>query len=266
VKRSLTVILVPHDRANPRTLQVSYRLLVVAAVLLSLGFLTVTAFVATYGRVYRTAREANRLEKENRVLRTQVARLDTLEAELVGLRALSIQVKRMLGVDLSREDSLWVAQLAEVGEPTARELLENPDAVAREAQRRALAAIPSLWPVRGFVTREYRTTGGEQSDRYHPGIDIAAPTGSPIRASADGVVLTSGWDERYGYLVVIDHGFGLTTLYGHNSRNVVEVGQRVRRGDVIAFLGNTGRSTAPHLHFEVRKNGLPVDPRQYLLR
>jgi murein DD-endopeptidase MepM/ murein hydrolase activator NlpD len=96
-------------------------------------------------------------------------------------------------------------------------------------------------------------------------MDIAAKRNTPVRASAEGVVTESGWDETYGHLVVIDHGFGITTLYGHNSRNLVNVGDRVDRGQTIAFLGNTGKSTAPHLHFEVRKNDVPEDPRKYLL-
>ena len=95
--------------------------------------------------------------------------------------------------------------------------------------------------------------------------DIAAKRNTAVQASAEGVVTKSEWDEAYGFVVVLDHGFGLTTLYGHNTRNVVKVGDRVARGQTIAFLGSTGKSTAPHLHFEVRKNGVSVDPREYLL-
>ena len=113
--------------------------------------------------------------------------------------------------------------------------------------------------------REHFTTGGESSAQYHSGMDIAAKANTPIKSAAEGVVVQSGWDEIYGYRVLIEHGFGITTLYGHNSRNLVRVGDRVRRGQSIAFVGNTGKSTAPHVHFEVKKNGVPVDPRNYLL-
>ena len=122
-----------------------------------------------------------------------------------------------------------------------------------------------MWPLKGYVTREFRVSPGDKTEQYHPGIDIAAQRNTPVRAAAEGVVTTSGWDETYGYLVVIDHGFGIASLYGHNSRNLVSVGDRVDRGQTIAFLGSTGKSTAPHLHFEVRKNDVPVDPRKYLL-
>jgi murein DD-endopeptidase MepM/ murein hydrolase activator NlpD len=79
------------------------------------------------------------------------------------------------------------------------------------------------------------------------------------------MVVSSGWNDTFGYQVVVDHGFGIHTLYGHNSRNIVKEGDRVARGQTIAFVGSTGASTAPHLHFEVKKNGVPVDPRNYLL-
>jgi murein DD-endopeptidase MepM/ murein hydrolase activator NlpD len=98
----------------------------------------------------------------------------------------------------------------------------------------------------------------------HEGIDIAVPTGTPVAAAASGTVITAGWLGGYGNLVVIDHGNGLATAYGHNSGLAVGVGQSVAQGQVIAYSGSTGHSTGPHVHFEVRVNGSPVDPLGYL--
>ena len=98
----------------------------------------------------------------------------------------------------------------------------------------------------------------------HTGMDLAVPSGTPIRAALDGTVTRSEYDSSYGYFVMIDHGSGLATLYGHNSRLLVSVGQTVRAGDVISLSGSTGRSTGPHLHFEVWVNGERTDPRYYL--
>ena len=98
----------------------------------------------------------------------------------------------------------------------------------------------------------------------HTGIDIGAPSGAPIVAAAAGTVLVAGWEEGYGNTVVIDHGGGIATLYGHQSSIAVAVGQSVTRGQVIGAVGSTGHSTGPHLHFEVRVNGSPVDPLGYL--
>jgi murein DD-endopeptidase MepM/ murein hydrolase activator NlpD len=98
----------------------------------------------------------------------------------------------------------------------------------------------------------------------HEGIDLGAPYGTPIAAAAAGVVIYAGWLGGYGNLTVIDHGGGLATAYGHQSSIVVGVGQSVARGEIIGYVGSTGHSTGPHLHFEVRVNGQPVDPLGYL--
>lgn len=130
-----------------------------------------------------------------------------------------------------------------------------------------LRAYPSVWPVRGWITSRfgYRNSPyGDGARRLHTGLDIAAPQGTPVIAPADGHVVFAGYHSAYGNLVVIDHGYGMTTKYAHTSRILVQVGERVRRGDLIARVGNTGRSTGPHLHFEVLKEGVPVNPMRYL--
>lgn len=115
-------------------------------------------------------------------------------------------------------------------------------------------------PVRGPLTSRY----GPRWGRQHEGIDIAVNTGTPVRASADGVVRFAGENGGYGLLVVIDHGFDVETRYAHNSRILVREGERVQAGDVIALSGNTGNSTGPHVHFEIRIRGEAVDPLPYL--
>ncbi len=125
---------------------------------------------------------------------------------------------------------------------------------------------PSLWPVNGLL----RSSFGGRSDpfsgegTFHTGIDLAAPTGTPVHATADGVVESAGWSGAYGKLVVIDHGNGLETYYAHLSQCLSIPGQEVHRGQVIALSGGTGRATAPHMHYEVRLHGTPVNPYKYL--
>ena len=99
----------------------------------------------------------------------------------------------------------------------------------------------------------------------HQGLDIAASPGSPIFAPADGVVSFAGFDAGYGKLVSIDHGYGVVTRFGHTSQIFVEVGQKIHRHDIVAAVGSTGRSTGPHVHYEVRVNNVPVDPQNYVL-
>ena len=121
---------------------------------------------------------------------------------------------------------------------------------------------PSIWPAAGYVSSPYglRFNGTE----FHQGIDIAADMGTPIVATADGVVTAAGWNGGYGNMVDVDHGGGIVTRYGHASAVAVTVGQQVRRGEVIAYVGSTGRSTGPHVHYEVRVDGQPVHPAGYL--
>jgi len=116
------------------------------------------------------------------------------------------------------------------------------------------------WPVRGRISSNF----GMRWGRMHNGMDIAVNTGTPVRASARGRVTFSGMNGGYGYLVTIDHGDGVETRYAHNSRLLVKAGDYVDRGQLIAYSGNTGNSTGPHLHFEIRFKGAPLDPRNYL--
>lgn len=128
-------------------------------------------------------------------------------------------------------------------------------------------AIPNVRPARGWMTSKfgYRISPFTGRAAMHTGIDFAAAPGSPVYAPADGVVTFAGYDEGYGKLVSIDHGYGYSTRYGHNAQIYVQVGQRVTRWDIIAAVGNTGRSTGPHLHYEVRLNGIPKNPVNFIL-
>lgn len=130
-------------------------------------------------------------------------------------------------------------------------------------QRLLFRATPSIWPVRGWVTNEFEREH-DPLRRQHFGLDIAARHGSPVQAPADGIVVSAGWDKDFGWLIVVEHGYGFTTRYGHNANLKVERGERVRRGQIIALVGSTGHSSAPHLHYEIWKHGLPVDPSGYL--
>jgi murein DD-endopeptidase MepM/ murein hydrolase activator NlpD len=130
-----------------------------------------------------------------------------------------------------------------------------------------LNSTPNIRPAKGWFTSRfgYRVSPFTGRSALHAGLDVAAAPGSPVYATADGVVTFAGYDEGFGKLVTIDHGYGVSTRYGHNSQIYVQVGQKLSRWDVIASVGNTGRSTGPHLHYEVRVNGIPRDPALYIL-
>ena len=187
-----------------------------------------------------------------------LATIDSLEAEQARVAELARQlelleeqygrVRDLFGARPTEPSALWVA-------PT------GSGSVARSTQ--VEPSSPESWPLSepGFVTRALLADAPDD----HPGLDIAVPEGTWIRAAGAGIVLDVGEDPVYGEFVTLDHGDGLVTLYGHASRTFVDRGQQVRRNEVIALSGNTGRSTAPHLHFEVRRDGEPLDPTTFVL-
>ncbi len=134
-------------------------------------------------------------------------------------------------------------------------------------QKSLLSSTPSIWPTRGWVTSNFgfRKSPFTGLRERHEGWDIAARNGSPVIATADGVVVVEGREYGYGNLVEVDHGYGIVTRYGHNSKHLVKVGDRIKRGQVVSLVGSTGRSTGPHLHYEVLLHGVPVDPKNYIL-
>ena len=134
-------------------------------------------------------------------------------------------------------------------------------------QKSLLSSTPSIWPTHGWITsgfgfRKSPFTGLREK---HEGWDIAARSGSPVMATADGEVVVEGREYGYGNMIEINHGYGMVTRYGHNSKHLVKVGDHVKRGQMIALVGSTGRSTGPHLHYEVLLHGIPVSPKNYIL-
>lgn len=160
-----------------------------------------------------------------------------------------------------RLDSLEISMLLE--EAAQQDLFH-----AAAAQQERLARIPVIWPTRGRFTSRfgYRIGPFTNKTRFHKGIDITAPTGTPVKATAQGRVVLAEWFSTYGMCVDIDHGDGIHTRYGHLSKITVREGQMVYRGDVLGLVGSTGRSVAPHLHYEVHLGNNPVNPLNYILR
>jgi murein DD-endopeptidase MepM/ murein hydrolase activator NlpD len=216
----------------------------------------------------RTARTRRRVAAITRVVAARAAQVREVRDRLAASRT-SLTGAR--GARQATLGSLSAEERAEVDEAAA---LENVSAQlaarieAAEAAAHGPSAQPSstpsaagfVWPVSGPVTSPF----GMRWGRMHEGIDIGVAYGTPIHAAAAGVVIVAGWVDGYGNLVVIDHGGGVATAYGHQERLAVSEGQSVAQGDVIGYVGCTGHCFGPHLHFEVRVNGNPVDPLGYL--
>lgn len=161
-----------------------------------------------------------------------------------------------------RQDITWLERQSELEEQNLEELIE----AAKDKSAR-WAATPSIWPVRGWVTSGFgaRVSPFTGQLAMHDGLDIGAAPSTPVRASASGHVRAAGFDAKMGNVVLIDHGYGIETEYGHMSKILVKQGQKVKRGDVIALVGSTGLSTGPHLHYMVKVKGQTVNPHNYIL-
>jgi murein DD-endopeptidase MepM/ murein hydrolase activator NlpD len=242
--RRLTFIVVPHGNLETRTYEISYRWL---KVLLVFGFLLVGGFAVMVGFWWYIASQAARvpgLVQEVKMLQEERAKVAELARTLAEVEAQYERVRQLLGADAA---------------PAGREPLLPPLRTESRGNVSAPpgAGTPDAWPLTqpGYITQ--KLTEGVES---HPGLDIAVAQDSYIRAAAGGIVRDAGTDEVYGKFVLIDHGDGYESMYGHASQIFVAPGDSVERHEVIALSGSTGRSTAPHLHFEVRREGQAVDP------
>jgi murein DD-endopeptidase MepM/ murein hydrolase activator NlpD len=243
----LTIVLIPDKSGESRTIRLSprvYRLCAVGSIFLAV-FLGLV-FLSWAFLLFRTADSWD-----------QQARLDSLEAERAQVLSLAQELSR---VEAEYEG---IRALFGSGEtPVASDLWLPPSGIPGSRSARPTTGedehIPTTWPLTepGFITQSLVA----QDSGDHPGLDIAVSTDSYIRAAGSGEVLRVGDDPLYGLFVVLEHGEGYQTVYAHASTVLVERGLTVRRGEVIALSGSTGQSTAPHLHFEILLEGVPVDP------
>ncbi|MCX5750489.1 MAG: peptidoglycan DD-metalloendopeptidase family protein [Candidatus Saganbacteria bacterium] len=182
--------------------------------------------------------------------------------------AKSAQEKQRLYESLRQRRQEYERRVAELEESSfeLEKLITKSTTERRKAGKKAVSTGKFEWPLRGRLTSYfgYRRSPFWGGRNFHTGLDIAAPYGSSIMAADGGEVIFSGWWDGYGKAVVIDHGDGLSTVYGHMSRIYADNGSKIGKGEVIGLVGSTGYSTGPHLHFEVRKNGKPTDPLKWL--
>ncbi len=276
-----TIIVVPHARARLRKWRVSN--LQIRVVLSLLAVLTLAASFFTWGFFTKTVdrAEIERLRGENRELRTVNTSFEgnvrQLQEKLADYEDRTMELAIVAGLDpAAGGGEAGVGGTA--GAPEAglgglsrrADLLEGTlDRVEAELheQMRWISSTPAITPARGILTSGFgiRRDPITRGRAFHSGLDIAAAPGAPVRASADGVVIRATRSGGLGKAVYLSHGFGLSTRYGHMAKIEVKAGQRVQRGDVIGYVGNTGRSTGYHLHYEVHLDGEPVDPAPYLL-
>jgi murein DD-endopeptidase MepM/ murein hydrolase activator NlpD len=303
-KKTLTLIVVPDHGAAVRRFQLDKSLLRHGAIGLGVAAVVAVAALVHYFSLVREASENRVLRDENLTLRTQLKsirermehigatleRVERFDQKLRAVTLLSDPQRNLALGPTAGEPGVTPAPSAEteftksgVSTETPKNLAAKLDKLSEAAtrqeqslqelqsyfldQKSRLASTPSVWPARGWVTSDF----GQRLDPYtaervmHEGLDIAAPHGKEVVSPSDGTVIFAGLEGGYGNVLVIDHGYGVKTRFGHLAKLEMKTGDRVKRGQIIGAVGNTGRSTGPHLHYEVRVNGIPENPRKFIL-
>lgn len=281
-------MIIPDSGEQVRRIVVRRWLLVSCLVVVALS-LSVFGYVASdYTVINSNHVELMRLQAENSRQRQEYQRLAMdfaeLRQELVVLAETDARIRLMSDLENSANDvPVGIGGAPEVDDPgnlTELQKQINSMRLAIDLRRQSQEEIRSLlndqqslsgstpqgWPIKGWLTSYFGVRKSPYTGRrkMHEGLDIAANTGTPIHVTADGVVARVETSPGYGKTVIVDHGYGYRTLYAHNSKNLVKRGQKVSRGEKIAEVGNTGRSTGPHVHYEILLNSVPIDPRKTL--
>ena len=271
-------IVAPTAKSKLRQVRISYKLirasLVALAAIVLVSLLGAVRLVQHAGLEYQLAAVASENEQLRRENDAYRANYDRLNNRIAFVEDVSQSLAREIGHEMAGlevgqggpevTDNIDLPDFDRRTEDLERELRQMAD-LFRDEQLK-LASTPSGWPVGGYLTDGYgvrRNPFGGGGTEGHEGQDIAAPYGASVQATGDGLVVYASSRSGYGNVVVIYHGNGVTTRYGHLSQIGVEAGHRVRRGDEIGKVGSTGRSTGPHCHYEVRLNDVPVDPNEY---
>jgi len=297
--KRLTIILVPSEGQVIRRIRLRAWFAVgVVLLLVALGS-AAAYFGQDYLRIRRVLPDVAQLEKENSHQRAQIIafsqKIGQLRNEMEKLAQFNKKLKTALSISglesdqflgqggpdpstletsppLDRQRKEMIRQMhEELGSLTQEAYLAEQEQQELHAflqsRRSLLAATPSIWPTRGWVTSGfgYRRSPFTGRKEFHKGLDIANRSGTRVTSPAAGVVAKAGWEAGYGRCITIHHGYGLSTKYAHLKKFLVKPGQPIKRGQQIAQMGSSGRSTGSHLHYEVRLNGVPVNPGRYLL-
>ncbi len=296
-KRFYTVLILPDATSPARKFHITKPIVTAVSSVMAVSVLAFGFFLYQYVNLNVRMLEVKQLRQEATDRNFLAAKVGQLEGELMRLRDLDRKLRVVVGLDTGDDQGAQLAQggaetlsraalLAAVRKGTGRladwvnrdlealgqEITSRERSFRElksllEEKRSLLASTPTIWPVNGLITAGYgyRQSPFTGQREMHEGLDIAAPHGTPILATADGIVTFSGPLAAFGNVVFINHGHGFTTFYAHNSSNRVKEGQPVRRGEVIASVGTSGRTTGPHVHYEVQVNGTTVNPLKYIV-
>jgi murein DD-endopeptidase MepM/ murein hydrolase activator NlpD len=299
-KDYFNVLIFGQKTSKTRHLRIHKKTFKIGLYLLTFGILCTVFFLCDYIQVRKKTFELNQLRQQTQEQKSKIhffaSKIEDLEKQLSRLKDFDKRIRIIANLEKGQETTPFMG----MGGPSASDIREKLRAEKNEmglaqqmrtdierleleatSQEESLSELekllqgkkdmlvhtPSIWPVHGWVTSGFgfRTNPFTGLTQMHEGLDIANRIGNPVIAPADGIVSDTGKDSAYGNFIAISHGFGINSRFLHLSKILVRPGQRVKRGDKIAEVGTTGKSTGPHLHYEVRVNGIPVNPVRYIV-
>ena len=299
-KDYFNVLIFGQKTSKTRHLRIHKKTFKIGLYLLTFGLLCTIFFLCDYIQVRKKTFELNQLRQQTQEQKSKIhffaSKIEDLEKQLSKLKDFDKRIRIIANLEKGQETTPFMG----MGGPSASDIREKLRAEKNEmglaqqmrtdierleleatsqeeslselekllqSKKDMLAHTPSIWPVHGWVTSGFgfRTNPFTTLTQMHEGLDIANRIGTPVIAPSDGIVSDTGKDSAYGNFIVISHGFGINSRFLHLSKILVRPGQRVKRGDKIAEVGTTGKSTGPHLHYEVRVNGIPVNPLRYIV-
>jgi len=296
----ITILIFGHKTSKTRHLKFRKKNVKIGLYLLAFAILSVTFFFCDYIQVKKKAYEVAQLRQQTEIQRSQIhffsSKIEEMEKQISRLKDFDKRIRIIANLEKGQETAPFIG----MGGPSPSDLRDklkwekdekglvhqmkiDVDRLQSEAatqemslselekvlqsKQEILAHTPSIWPVQGWVTSDFgfRTNPFTGLTQMHEGIDISNRSGTIVVAPGNGFVSDIGNDWAHGRFLVISHGFGMTTRYSHLNKALVKVGQKVKRGDKIAEVGTSGKTTGPHLHYEVRLNGIPANPMRYIL-
>jgi murein DD-endopeptidase MepM/ murein hydrolase activator NlpD len=297
----INIIIFGHKSAKSKHLKIRRKNFKTALYLLAFFLLSTTFFFCDYIQVKKKAFQLSQLRQETQVQKSQIqffsARIEDLEKQLSKLKDFDKKIRIIANLEKGQEATPLMVGIGGPSPSDIREKLKaekdekglvqqmktdierlQAEAMSQEeslselekllqTKKDLLTHTPSVWPCQGWITSGFgfRTNPFTNLVQMHEGVDISNRVGTLVVAPSDGIISDIGNDWVHGKIVVISHGFGMTTRYSHLNKTLVQVGQKVKRGDKIAELGVSGKTTGPHLHYEVRISGIPVNPLRYAL-
>ena len=299
-KDYFNVLIFGQKASKTRHLRIHKKTFKIGLYVLTFGLLCTIFFLCDYIQVRKKTFELNQLQQQTQEQKSKIhffaSKIEDMEKQLSKLKDFDKRIRIIANLEKGQETAAFMG----MGGPSASDVREKLRAEKNEmglaqqmrtdierleleatSQEESLSELekllqskkdmlvhtPSIWPVHGWVTSGFgfRTNPFTGLTQMHEGLDIANRIGTPVIAPADGIVSDTGKDSSYGNVIVISHGFGINSRFNHLSKILVRPGQKVKRGDKIAEVGTTGKSTGPHLHYEVRVNGIPVNPVRYIV-